>query len=279
MDELQPGVVVSLAPGIRRLIAPNAGPLTGPGTNSYLLGEETIAVLDPGPAEPAHLERLVAACAGRARWILVTHTHRDHSPGAAPLAAALGAELVGMPAPAQGPQDTSFRPVRVPADGDGLEVDAFSLTAVHTPGHASNHLCWLLQPGGWLFTGDHIMAGSTVVIAPPDGNMNQYLASLERLKLLPVQRIAPGHGEVLARPFEVVDWIIAHRLRREARVVAALAARRGSASADELLADVYADTATSLYPLARLSLQAHLEKLLEDGRVRSAPDGRFTLLS
>ena len=278
MDELQPGVVVTLAPGIRRLIAPNAGPLTGPGTNSYLLGDQTIAVLDPGPAEPAHLDRLAAACEGRARFILVTHTHRDHSPGAAPLAAALGAELIGMPAPAHGPQDTSFRPVRVPADGDGLDVDGFRLTAVHTPGHASNHLCWLLQPGGWLFTGDHIMAGSTVVIAPPDGNMNHYLASLERLKALPVQRIAPGHGEVLERPTEVVDWIIAHRLQREARVVAALA-QRAAASADDLLADVYADTATSLYPLARLSLQAHLEKLLEDGRARSAPDGRFTLLS
>jgi len=278
MDELQPGVVVSLAPGIRRLIAPNAGPLTGPGTNSYLLGEDTIAVLDPGPAEPAHLARLAKACNGRARWILVTHTHRDHSPGAAPLAEALGAELVGMPAPAQGPQDTSFRPVRVPADGDGLQIDAFSLTAVHTPGHASNHLCWLLQPGGWLFTGDHIMAGSTVVIAPPDGNMNQYLASLERLRSLPVQLIAPGHGQLLDRPFEVVDWIIAHRLQREARVVGALA-RRTAASADELLADVYADTATSLHPLARLSLQAHLEKLLEDGRASTAPDGRFTLVS
>lgn len=277
MDELRPGVLASLAPGIRRLIAPNAGPLTGPGTNSYVLGDQAIAVLDPGPAEPAHLERLVEACEGRARWILVTHTHRDHSPGAAPLAAALGAELIGMPPPAHGPQDLSFRPDRVPADGDGLQVDRCRLTAVHTPGHASNHLCWLLEPGGWLFTGDHIMAGSTVVIAPPDGNMNQYLASLNRLKALPVQRIAPGHGEVLERPIEVVDWIIAHRLKREARVVAALA-ERTVASADELLADVYKDTATSLYPLARLSLQAHLEKLLEDGHARSAPDGRFTLL-
>ncbi len=278
MDELQPGVTVTLAPGIRRLIAPNAGPLTGPGTNSYLIGEQAIAILDPGPADPAHLQRLIDACEGQARWILVTHTHRDHSPGAAPLAATLGAELIGMPPPASGPQDMSFQPVRTPRDGDGLDVDAFRLTAVHTPGHASNHLCWLLQPGGWLFTGDHIMAGSTVVIAPPDGNMNQYLASLERLKALPVQRIVPGHGEVLEHPVEVVDAIIAHRLKREARVLEALG-RRTAASADELLAEVYADTAAHLHKLARLSLQAHLEKLHEDGRARSAPDGRFMLSS
>jgi glyoxylase-like metal-dependent hydrolase (beta-lactamase superfamily II) len=137
-------------------------------------------------------------------------------------------------------------------------------------------VCWLLEPGGWLFTGDHIMAGSTVVIAPPDGNMNAYLASLERLKALPVRRIAPGHGGVLEDPVAVVDGIVAHRLRREAKVVAALQSRP-SATADALLGQVYADTPAWLHPLARLSLQAHLEKLVEDRRARVDAAGRFSL--
>jgi len=276
---LRSGQLTELAPGVRRLVAPNGGVMTGPGTNSYLIGRESVALLDPGPLDAGHMARLQDACAGRCRWVLTTHTHADHSPAAAPLAAALGARLVGMPPPQEGPQDRSFVPDHVPVDGESLRIDDLQLTAIHTPGHASNHVCWLLQPGGWLFTGDHIMAGSTVVIAPPDGNMNAYLASLRRLHELPLTRLAPGHGEVLENPAAVVDWIIDHRLRREARVVAALAARH-DASVDELLAEVYADTAPSLHGLARLSLRAHLEKLVEDGRAQArevAGAARFSM--
>lgn len=276
MDDFTVGRSVWLAPGVRRVVAPNGGPLTGPGTNSYVLGESARVVLDPGPAEPAHLQRLAALCEGRCAFIAVSHTHPDHSPGAAPLAAALGVPLVGLPPPEAGPQDRSFRPDRVPGDGEVFDFDDCELVAVHTPGHASNHVCWLLKPLNWLFTGDHLMGGSTVVIAPPDGNMNAYLASLRRLKSLPISRLAPGHGGILAEPAAVVDHVIAHRLRREARVIDALAAAQ-PANADELVATVYADTPVQLHPLARLSLQAHLDKLVEDGRAFAAADGRYGL--
>lgn len=276
MDDFTVGRSVWLAPGVRRVVAPNGGPLTGPGTNSYVLGESTRVVLDPGPAEPAHLECLAALCEGRCAFIAVSHTHPDHSPGAAPLAAALGVPLVGLPPPEVGPQDRSFRPDRVPGDGEIFGFDDCELVAVHTPGHASNHVCWLLRPLNWLFTGDHLMGGSTVVIAPPDGNMNAYLASLRRLKSLPITRLAPGHGGILAEPAAVVDHVIAHRLRREARVIDALAAAQ-PANADELVATVYADTPVQLHPLARLSLHAHLDKLVEDGRAFAAADGRYGL--
>ncbi|TVQ47874.1 MAG: MBL fold metallo-hydrolase [Gammaproteobacteria bacterium] len=277
MDDFTVGRTLVLAPGVRRVVAPNGGPLTGPGTNSYVLGNGRRVVLDPGPADPAHLERLAGACEGRCEFIMVSHTHPDHSPGAAPLAAALGVPLVGLPPPETGPQDRSFRPERVPADGEVFAFDGFELVAVHTPGHASNHVCWLLRPLDWLFTGDHLMGGSTVVIAPPDGNMNAYLASLQRLKSLPIARLAPGHGPVLEDPVAVVDAVIAHRLRREARVVDALAAAAQPATADDLVARVYADTPVALHPLARLSLQAHLEKLVEDGRAVSTAEGRYRL--
>ncbi|MEM1174422.1 MAG: MBL fold metallo-hydrolase [Pseudomonadota bacterium] len=250
--------------GIRRILAPNPSMMTGPGTNTYLLGREDVAVIDPGPALPEHLERICAE-AGRIRWIFVTHTHPDHSPGAAVLAKQTGAELIGMPPPATSHQDQSFEPDWQLDDGHSLETTEFELVAVHTPGHASNHVCYHHLESNWLITGDHVIDGSTVVINPPDGNMRDYIRSLERVLELGVDAILPGHGERIDEPDKIVQWIIDHRLAREEKVVAAFR-KRVTASAAELVPDVYADVPKHLHGWAERSLLAHLIKLVEDGR-------------
>jgi glyoxylase-like metal-dependent hydrolase (beta-lactamase superfamily II) len=246
--------------------------MTGAGTNTYLFGEKQVAVLDPGPLIHEHVQAIQIAVTGTIRWVVVTHTHPDHSPAAQALAAATGAVLVGQPPPFGGSQDQSFFPEQVLNDCDRLVTDEFTLRAVHTPGHASNHLCYLHEELNWLFTGDHIMGESTVVIDPPDGNMNQYLASLRRLKELGLQRLAPGHGDVLDDPDAVVDWIIDHRQQREAKLIDALNAS-GVATAERLLVWVYDDVDAQLHRVAMRSLLAHLIKLQEEGRAHDTQDG------
>ncbi len=267
-----PRSTTQIAPGVRRLVAPNPGIMTGPGTNTYLFGEKQVAVLDPGPLIHEHVQAIQIAVTGTIRWVVVTHTHPDHSPAAQALAAATGAVLVGQPPPFGGSQDQSFFPEQVLNDCDRLVTDEFTLRAVHTPGHASNHLCYLHEELNWLFTGDHIMGESTVVIDPPDGNMNQYLASLRRLKELGLQRLAPGHGDVLDDPDAVVDWIIDHRQQREAKLIDALNAS-GVATAERLLVWVYDDVDAQLHRVAMRSLLAHLIKLQEEGRAHDTQDG------
>jgi glyoxylase-like metal-dependent hydrolase (beta-lactamase superfamily II) len=258
-----PGRPVALSARVARATAPNPGLMTGPGTNSYLVGTDDLAVVDPGPDDDGHLDELAALGAGRIRWIVVTHTHPDHAPGAAGLAARTGAEVLGFAA------RDDFVPTR--AVGEGFEVHGagFTLRALHTPGHASNHLCWLLVEEQMLFSGDHVMQGSTVVIAPPDGDMARYLASLRRLLVLapPLDSIAPGHGSLIAAPAAALQGVIEHRLGREAAVAAALR-RAGRATVDELLPTVYADVRDELLPVARQSLWAHLRKLDAEGAVR-----------
>ena len=258
----EPGRPVALAPGVTRVTAPNPGMMTGPGTNSYLVGTTELVVVDPGPDEPSHVDALVEAGGGRIRWVVVTHTHLDHAPAAATVAARTGAEVLGF-----GPRD-DFEPDRSVGEGFELAGDGFCLRAVHTPGHASNHLCWLLLEEGMLFSGDHIMEGSTVVIAPPDGDMAHYMASLERLLDLdpPVAAIAPGHGSLLDDPRTVVTGTLEHRRRREQAVLDALRAA-GSATVDDLVGPVYADVHEALHPVARMSLWAHLRKLGDEGIV------------
>jgi len=260
MPNFTPGLAAVLAPGVRRLVAPNPGMMTGPGTNTYLVGEDNVAVIDPGPRIEAHIDAIQAQSPGRIRWILCTHTHPDHSPAAMPLASATGAELLGIPAPAGKVQDKSFAPHRVLADGDTLDTGEFVLRAVHTPGHASNHLCFRHETHRWLFTGDHIMNGSTVVIDPPDGNMKHYLESLERLKALELAALAPGHGDVIDSPLDAIDWLIGHRLKREAKVVSALETHPGL-TLTELTPYVYSEVDPGLHGLASRSLLAHLGKL------------------
>ena len=257
--------------GIRRLVAPNPSMMTGPGTNTYLFGVEEIAVLDPGPIIGRHLEAIQRIAGAPIRWILVTHTHPDHSPAAAVLAKETGAELIGIPAPVGVHQDESFQPDRVLADGDQLVSDAFTMSAIHTPGHASNHVCFHHEASDWVFTGDHVIDGSTVVINPPDGNMKQYIESLRRLRSMGCAALAPGHGEVIHDPERAIDWIVEHRLEREARVVAALQANP-DITVRELVLHVYKDVDKKLYNLAERSLLAHLLKLEEDGSARCSAD-------
>ena len=266
---------VRLAPSVQRLTAPNPGIMTGPGTNTYLIGQQELAVIDPGPNNEAHLERILNIAKdmkARIRWILCTHTHLDHSPGAAPLKQTCGATVIGQSAADASRQDASFLPDQIWHDGDRLDSDEFTLIGVHTPGHASNHLCFYYEAAQMLFTGDHLMEGSTVVIAPPDGNMTAYLASLEKLKTLSLTQwtlthLAPAHGNLIEHPIAVIDAVIQHRLKREAKVMSCLE-RLGSSTLTDLTSAVYDDAPAFLHPIARFSLLAHLDKLQEEGRAQ-----------
>lgn len=269
-DPLAPaetGGVTRIAREVWRIVAPNPGPLTGPGTNTYVVGGRRRLVIDPGPADASHLDRILELTGGSVDRVVCTHSHTDHSPGAAQLAARAGAIVLGMPAPVVDDyQDRSYRPAQVLQDGARIVGEDFVLTALHTPGHASNHLCLLLEAGGLLFTGDHLMSGSTVVILPPDGSMRQYLDSLRRLRELPLRDLAPGHGAVMRGAVAEIDRVIAHRLAREARVIDAFQVLE-SASLEQLLPVVYADVPVAMHPVARYSLLAHVLKLEEEGRV------------
>ena len=271
-DDFASGRAVELAPGVRRVVARNPGPLTGPGTNTWLVGEREVAVIDPGPADPVHVEAIVAAGGGRICWILATHTHRDHSPACGLLRERTGASVVGRRAPQDGRQDRRFEPDLEPGDGEAVELDGRALRCIATPGHASNHVCWILVDEGLLFSGDHILGQVTPVILPPDGDMDDYLESLARLRALPLTRIAPGHGPMLDDPLDVIDGLVAHRLRREAKVSAALDAAC-AAALDELLPRVYGDVDVSLYELARHTLLAHLVRLERRGVALRSNDG------
>ena len=273
---LAPGVAKRLDPLVARVIAPNPGMMTGPGTNTYLVGEAELAVIDPGPAIDEHIAAVLAAGAGRIRWILCTHTHLDHSPAAAALKAATGAVVIGRPAPAHPGQDHAFAPECVLAHGDRFMFGGLTLRALHTPGHASNHLCYLLENTRMLFTGDHVMQGSTVVINPPDGDMRAYLDSLELLLGEDILILAPGHGYLIGEPHREARRLIRHRLAREQKLVWALQ-RLAAPSAEELLREVYDDVAARLHGVALRSLSAHLEKLAAEGRARAA-DGRWSLV-
>jgi glyoxylase-like metal-dependent hydrolase (beta-lactamase superfamily II)/8-oxo-dGTP pyrophosphatase MutT (NUDIX family) len=274
---MTPGVVKTLDPWVARLVAPNPGVMTGPGTNTYFVGDRELVVIDPGPADDAHVAAILAHGAGRIRWIACTHTHRDHSPAAAMLAAATGAQVIGLPPPDAARHDRSFAPTRVPAHGEVLALGDVTLTALHTPGHASNHVCYQLAATGMLFTGDHVMQGSTVVIDPPDGDMARYLASLALLLDRDIPIIAPGHGYLLGDAHDEVRRLLAHRQWREARVVAALEARP-AATVEELVDDVYPDLRPALRAPAARSLSAHLSKLAGEGRVR-ADGARYVLVA
>jgi len=262
------GVPRALSPLVRRIAAPNAGIMTGPGTNTYLVGIDEIAVIDPGPADDSHLDA-VAGCGGdRIRWILLTHTHEDHSPGTAGLVERTGAEVLAFDA------RDGIQPDRILAEGDQVTATEFRLTALHTPGHASNHLCYLLEEECRLFSGDHVMEGSTVVIRPPDGDMAIYLESLRRLQTFKkhqLRSIAPGHGHPIEDPQALLEWYLAHRDEREQQILAALQ-RAGSGTVDELVAAVYTDVDENRHPIARHTTYAHLRKLADEGVVAGDDD-------
>jgi len=274
--DLDAGVPKRLDRWVTRIIAPNPGLMTGPGTNTYVIGEKELAVLDPGPDSSSHLEKILEF--KNIKWILCTHTHMDHSPAAAALKAATGAQVLGMPAP-EG-QDATFKPDFVLENGQRVEIGGaggpLTLRAIHTPGHASNHLCYLLEQTRMLFTGDHVMQGSTVVINPPDGDMRAYLQSLEKLLDEDLAVLAPGHGYLIGVPHKEIRRLIAHRLGRERKVLGGLERLR-EASIDELLPVVYDDVPPRIHRWAARSLSAHLGKLVAEGAVRASGE-RFSLV-
>ena len=275
---LEHGVPFRLNSRVHRLVAPNPGVMTGPGTNTYLLGAEQVAVLDPGPAIPAHVDAILDAAGDRIHWVVCTHTHPDHSPAAQAVARATGAEVIGAVPPEDDHQDKTFKPTIDLHHDHVLATDEFTLRAVHTPGHVGNHYCFFLEEEGMLFAGDHIMNGSTVVIIPPSGDMKAYIESLQLLLDYPLRQIAPGHGDVIEDPAAAVEWLVQHRLGREGKVVDGLRSS-GRCSLDTLVKVVYDDVDTSLHKMAKLSLSAHLIKLREEARVREYPeDGVWELL-
>jgi glyoxylase-like metal-dependent hydrolase (beta-lactamase superfamily II) len=262
------GELVEVHSGIRRLTAPNPGMMTGPGTNTYLVGTGDVTVVDPGPDDAGHLDALAEAGAGRIRWIALTHTHVDHWPGAPGLADRTGAEVVAFTS------RDGLEADRHIGDGDVVGEGDAALRAVHTPGHASNHVCLWREADRVLFTGDHVMSGSTVVIAPPDGDMASYLASLGKVKDMRPDALAPAHGPLLTNPDPYLSDYIAHRLDRERQVAEALvAAGADGADTETLVRTIYVDVHELLYPVARFSVWAHLRKLAAEGRAHAVdPD-------
>jgi glyoxylase-like metal-dependent hydrolase (beta-lactamase superfamily II) len=257
---------VPLGAAVWRIVAGNAGLMTGPGTNTYLFGAGGRTVLDPGPDDERHLDAILLAGGGDIRWILVTHTHRDHSPLVAKLARLTGAQVIGLPPPQDGRQDESFAPAHLPADGEVLDLGDSRVVAVHTPGHASNCVCYLLERERLLFTGDHVLEGVSPVILPPDGDMGAYIASLDKLMPLDFERIAPGHGAVMPRAKRMLTALRAHRVFREDKVLRRLADMR-EATIEALTPLVYDDVPADRHGWARLTLEAHLIKLKREGRV------------
>lgn len=267
---------VEISPLVRRVTAGNSGIMTGPGTNTYIVGRDELAIIDPGPLDPLHIEALLKVCGDRLRWIIATHTHNDHSPAAKPLHDATGAQVLGNIIEDDGKQDRTFIPARGLAHNEILETGEFRLRALHTPGHVGNHVCLLLEDEDLLFTGDHMMQGTTVVIIPPSGDMGEYIASLRMLSQYSINAIAPAHGQLMMEPQRELDMLIRHRLLREAKVVSVMQQiRRGSL--DEITPPVYDDVKPQLHPIARYSLWAHLLKLQRENRVTEI-DGEWRWL-
>ncbi|MFK7865757.1 MAG: MBL fold metallo-hydrolase [Pseudohongiellaceae bacterium] len=271
MDGSKAGIPVRL-PGtkvpVQRLLGRNPGPMTGPGTNSYLIGERELSLIDPGPKDDAQFASFMDAIDGRKlAYILVTHTHGDHSPGALRLHEETGAELVGLPAPVFAGHDPTFKPVQKWQHGDILTTAEYEIRLIHTPGHVSNHFCFLLQEDQMLFTGDHILQGTTSVILPPDGDMGHYLDSLQALGSEALSYLAPGHGEVMDDPHAEISQLIAHRLKREKKALDRLR-DLGPSTLDQLVVVVYDDVADHLIPWAKKTLTAHLVKLERDGAIQ-----------
>lgn len=260
----------ALSPLVRRVIADNPGLMTGAGTNTYLVGVDEVAVIDPGPAIEGHIATVVAAAGvERVRWILLTHTHPDHWPAAEELRRRTGARVCALPG-APRADAVTVTVDRVLADGDAIEGSEFRLDAIHTPGHAPNHCCFLLDGERALFTGDHVLEGTTTVVNPQrGGDMAAYLASLDRLRSLRrLARIFPGHGDVMTDPKTVLDGYVAHRLLREREVLTLLA--EAPRTVRRLAGAIYPEVAPGLAEMARRQVYAHLRKLKAEGRA----DGR-----
>jgi glyoxylase-like metal-dependent hydrolase (beta-lactamase superfamily II) len=268
MPDLVPGVPSALSPLVRRIVAPNPGPFTGPGTNTYLVGIDEVAVIDPGPDDKRHIDAIIgASMKERVRWVLLTHTHPDHAPGTARLVKATGAEVLAYGKRLD--KDSTITPDRTIGEGDTIEGTEFGLEVLHTPGHAPNHLCFLLEEERVLFTGDTVLDGMFSVVSPQrGGDMNQYLTSLDRMAKLRLSRLAPGHGDVIDDARPRIQEYVAHRHDRE-RQVLALLKKRGPAKISEMVTTLYADRELhpKLVEAAGWQLHAHLLKLKGEGKV------------
>ncbi len=263
--EIVPGQISQLTPLVRRITAPNGGPMTGPGTNTYLVGINEVTVIDPGPNIDSHVAAIIKAGKGKITRVAVTHTHSDHSPAAKPIADTTGAELIGCVLADDGHQDRSFVPDFSLQPDSTIKAGDHCIEAVFTPGHVGNHYCFYLREDKMLFTGDHIMQGATVVIIPPSGDMRDYIDSLKKLLNYSLNFLAPAHGHLMSEAHRVIQEIIDHRLSREDKVVAALTQSPNN-SLDQLMGTVYADVDPRLHRIAKLSLWAHLLKLEKDQR-------------
>ncbi len=291
------GVSFRLAPDLALVLAPNPSPMTYLGTNSYILGKDKLAIIDPGPDNPDHLAALLDAIAGRpVTHILVTHTHLDHSPLARPLSDAVGALVYAFGNSGAGRSeimsqlaaegltgggegiDRTFEPDVILRDGDMIDFPPKPITALHTPGHIGNHLCF--RWADVIFTGDHIMGWSTSLVSPPDGDLTDFMRSCDRLQNMPARIYYPGHGASVTDPKARLAWLIAHRRNREAQIIKALA--DGSATVSTLTKVVYTDVAQGLLPAAERNVFAHLIDLAGRGIVVARPAlgvaAEFTIL-
>ena len=268
MPDMTPGVPSALSPLVRRIVAPNPGPFTGPGTNTYLVGIDEVAVIDPGPDDKDHIAAIVGgSMKERVRWVVLTHTHPDHWPGTARLVKATGAEVVAFGKHLDKDADVVLD--RVIADGDTIDGTEFGLGVLHTPGHAPNHICLVLEEERMLFTGDNVLDGTWSVINPRrGGDMTKYLESLARLRKLRVSRIAPGHGDVIEEPRARIDEYIAHRKQREQQILRYVK-KHELAKVKEIVAALYgdADLPPPLVEAAGWQVHAHLVRLKADGKV------------
>lgn len=274
MEDFPTGQVERVGPGVRRLLAGNPSPFTYSGTQTYLIGQGEVGVIDPGPDLPEHLDAILAATKSeRITGILCTHTHRDHSPASRPLAEATGASIIGCAPLAlddDGPRadaafDFDYVPDRVLADGEAVEGAGWRLTAVATPGHTSNHLCFALEGSGALFTGDHVMGWSTTVVSPPDGDMAAYMQSLDLLLKRDDSVYYPAHGPAVEKPHSHVRALLAHRRMREQQILRQLGEGKGQIPA--MVEAMYSDIDPRLFPAAGRSVLAHLVDLEARGLV------------
>lgn len=266
-----------VSPLIRRIVAENPGPFTFTGTGTYIVGQGEVAVIDPGPNDPNHIEAILGALEGETvTHILITHTHVDHSPGAAPLKAATGAKTYGFGPHARSESgevveeggDMAFEPDIVTRHGDRIEGKGWTIEAVHTPGHTSNHLCFALLEEKALFTGDHVMGWSTSVVSPPDGDMAAYMRSLDLLLTRNDAIYWPTHGPAIEDPRPFVEAFIAHREEREAQILEQV--RAGRTQIGEMVPVMYAAVDSRLHPAAARSVLAHVKRMVGDGRLAAA---------
>ena len=262
MPAMTPDVPSALSPLVRRVVAANPSHMTGSGTNTYLVGIDEVAVIDPGPDSKAHTDAIVGAAGRqRVRWIVLTHTHSDHAPGATRLAKVTGAEVLAFST-----REKSVKVTRSIGDGDTIDGTEFRLAVLHTPGHAPNHLCFHLDEERMLLTGDTILGGMYSVVSPSTGgDMTQYFATLERLRKLRLRSIAPGHGELIDEPRARIDEYLQHRRAREKQILGLV--RRGPCTVKHIVATLYVDTPTLLLPVAAKQIYSHLKKLRDEGRV------------